>query len=87
LTALSPGHEEEFFAEVDRMLGTAVKREFHPSRHLARDTADGDLYDAMSASLLAEDPQAKVAPYCLSRGGTDANGSVSSASVFSGSAR
>ena len=66
-----PGHEEEFFAEVDRMLGTAVKREFIHHDISLETTADGDLYDAMSASLLAEDPQATVAPYCLSAG-TDA---------------
>jgi acetylornithine deacetylase/succinyl-diaminopimelate desuccinylase-like protein len=66
-----PGHEEEFFAEIDRMLGTAVKREFIHHDIALETTADGDLYDAMSASLLAEDPQAKVAPYCLSAG-TDA---------------
>ena len=34
-------------------------------------TFDGDLVDAMTASLLAEDPDAMVAPYLMS-GGTDA---------------
>jgi len=66
-----PGHEEEFFAEIDRLLGPAVKREFIHHDISLETTADGDLYDAMSASLLAEDPQATVAPYCLSAG-TDA---------------
>jgi acetylornithine deacetylase/succinyl-diaminopimelate desuccinylase-like protein len=32
---------------------------------------DGDLVDAMTRSLLAEDPDARVAPYLMS-GGTDA---------------
>ena len=32
-----PGHEEEFFAEVDRMLGTGGQPRVHPSRHRARD--------------------------------------------------
>jgi acetylornithine deacetylase/succinyl-diaminopimelate desuccinylase-like protein len=31
---------------------------------------EGPLVDAMTAALLAEDPQARVLPYCLS-GGTD----------------
>jgi len=66
-----PGHEEEFFAEIDRLLGTAVRREFIYHDRALETTADGDLYDAMAASILAEDPQARVAPYCLSAG-TDA---------------
>jgi len=66
-----PGYEEEFFAEIDRLLGTAVKREFIHHDIALETTANGDLYDAMSAALLAEDPQATVVPYCLSAG-TDA---------------
>ena len=66
-----PGHEEEFFKEIDRLLGSAVKREFIHHDIALETTADGDLYDAMTAALLAEDPQATVVPYCLSAG-TDA---------------
>src|SRR5487761_382454 len=66
-----PGYEEEFFAALDKLLGTAVKREFIHHDISLETTADGDLYDAMSASLLAEDPEARVVPYCLSAG-TDA---------------
>jgi len=66
-----PGHEEEFFAEIDRLLGSAVRREFIYHDRALETTADGDLYDAMGASILAEDPEARVAPYCLSAG-TDA---------------
>jgi acetylornithine deacetylase/succinyl-diaminopimelate desuccinylase-like protein len=66
-----PGYAEEFFAEIDRLLGTAVKREFIHHDIALETTPDGDLYDAMSAALLAEDPQATVVPYCLSAG-TDA---------------
>jgi acetylornithine deacetylase/succinyl-diaminopimelate desuccinylase-like protein len=66
-----PGYAEEFFAEIDRLLGTAVKREFIHHDIALETTADGDLYDAMSAALIAEDPQAMVVPYCLSAG-TDA---------------
>jgi acetylornithine deacetylase/succinyl-diaminopimelate desuccinylase-like protein len=34
-------------------------------------TFDGDLCAAMTAALLAEDPEARTVPYCMS-GGTDA---------------
>jgi acetylornithine deacetylase/succinyl-diaminopimelate desuccinylase-like protein len=66
-----PGYEEEFFAEIDRLLGGAVKREFIHHDIALETAADGALYDAMTAALLAEDPQAMVVPYCLSAG-TDA---------------
>jgi acetylornithine deacetylase/succinyl-diaminopimelate desuccinylase-like protein len=66
-----PGHEEEFFAEIDQLLGPGIKREFIHHDISLETTADGDLYDAMTAALLAEDPEARVTPYCLS-GGTDA---------------
>ena len=66
-----PGYEDEFFAEIDRLIGGAVKREFIHHDIALETTPDGDLYDAMSAALLAEDPDARVVPYCLS-GGTDA---------------
>ena len=66
-----PGFEDEFFAEIDRLLGGAVKREFIHHDIALETTADGSLYEAMSAALLAEDPQATVVPYCLSAG-TDA---------------
>jgi acetylornithine deacetylase/succinyl-diaminopimelate desuccinylase-like protein len=66
-----PGRAEEFFAEIDRLLGSAVTREFIHHDIAVETTADGDLWDAMSAALRAEDPDAVVAPYCLSAG-TDA---------------
>ena len=66
-----PGYAEEFFAEIDRLLGSTVTREFIHHDIALETTPDGDLYDAMSAALLAEDPQATVVPYCLSAG-TDA---------------
>ena len=66
-----PGHEEEFFAEIDRLLGPGVTRDFIYHDSAVETTADGDLYEAMSAALLAADPEARVVPYCMS-GGTDA---------------
>ena len=66
-----PGYEEEFFAELDRVLGPGVTREFIHHDIALETTPDGDLYDAMTSALLAEDPGARVIPYCLSAG-TDA---------------
>ena len=66
-----PGYEEEFYAELDKLLGSSVTREFIHRDIALETTADGDLYDAMTGALLAEDPGARVVPYCLS-GGTDA---------------
>jgi len=66
-----PGREEEFFAEIDRLLGAAVSREFIHHDIALETTPDGALWDAMSAVLTAEDPEATVVPYCLSAG-TDA---------------
>ncbi len=66
-----PGREEEFFQQLDRLLGTAISREFIHHDIALETTADGHLWDAMSAALSAEDPEATVVPYCLSAG-TDA---------------
>ena len=66
-----PGYEEEFFAELDRVLGPGVTREIIHSDIAVETTPDGDLYSAMTSALIAEDPDARVIPYCLSAG-TDA---------------
>jgi len=66
-----PGYEDEFFAEIDRLLGDDVTREFIHHDIAVETTPDGDLYQAMTEALLAEDPQARITPYCMS-GGTDA---------------
>ncbi len=66
-----PGHEQEFLDELDRVLGPGVTREFIHQDIALETTADGALYDAMTSALLAEDPDARVIPYCLSAG-TDA---------------
>ena len=66
-----PGYEQEFFTELDRVLGPGVSREFIHTDIALETTPDGDLYDAMTSALVAEDPNAKVIPYCLSAG-TDA---------------
>jgi acetylornithine deacetylase/succinyl-diaminopimelate desuccinylase-like protein len=66
-----PGHEEEFFATVDELLGEHVCREFVHHDIAVETEFDGPLVAAMAAALKAHDPQARPVPYCLS-GGTDA---------------
>jgi acetylornithine deacetylase/succinyl-diaminopimelate desuccinylase-like protein len=66
-----PGHEDEFYAELDRVLGPGVTREFIHRDIALETTADGALYDAMTSALAAEDPDAQVIPFCMSAG-TDA---------------
>jgi acetylornithine deacetylase/succinyl-diaminopimelate desuccinylase-like protein len=66
-----PGREDEFFQQIDQLLGSAVSREFIHHDIALETTADGHLWDAMAAALNAEDPEATVVPYCLSAG-TDA---------------
>jgi acetylornithine deacetylase/succinyl-diaminopimelate desuccinylase-like protein len=66
-----PGHEDDFFGEVDTLLGPGVSREFVHHDIAVETTFDGDLVDAMSHAILAQDPGARLVPYCLS-GGTDA---------------
>ena len=51
-----PGHEEEFFAEIDALIGPGVKREQVHHDIAVETTFDGDLVAAMAAALLAEDP-------------------------------
>jgi hypothetical protein len=63
-----PGYEDEFFAEVDSLLGPGVEREFIHHDIALETTFDGDLCDAMTAALLAEDPGARSSQYCLSGG-------------------
>jgi acetylornithine deacetylase/succinyl-diaminopimelate desuccinylase-like protein len=66
-----PGHEEEFLADVDRVLGPRVRREDVHADKALETSFDGALVEAMQTSLRAEDPVARAVPYMLS-GGTDA---------------
>ena len=66
-----PGGEDEFMAEIARLVGPEVAVEI-VQRQIALETGfDGDLVAAMTAAILAEDPDGRVVPYCMS-GGTDA---------------
>ncbi|MEW2523923.1 M20/M25/M40 family metallo-hydrolase [Streptomyces sp. NPDC047071] len=66
-----PGYEEEFLADLDRILGPNVKREDVHADKALETTFDGALVDAMQLALQAEDPIARAVPYMLSAG-TDA---------------
>ncbi len=66
-----PGYEEEFFTQLDEVLGPRVTREFLEHLPAVQTSFDGDLVAAMAAALSAEDPSARTVPYCVS-GGTDA---------------
>jgi acetylornithine deacetylase/succinyl-diaminopimelate desuccinylase-like protein len=66
-----PGRQAAFEAEVDALIGPDVTREWVTLQPSVETTFDGDLVEAMSAALLACDPEARAVPYMLS-GGTDA---------------
>jgi acetylornithine deacetylase/succinyl-diaminopimelate desuccinylase-like protein len=66
-----PGGEADFEKSLDAILGPDVKREWINFDHGVETTFDGELVDAMSAALKAEDRGARPVPYMLS-GGTDA---------------
>ncbi len=66
-----PGFEDEFFAEIDEVLGDRIQREVLVHDIALETDFEGALVDAMCASLQAEDPAARAVPYTLS-GGTDA---------------
>ncbi|MDP9432140.1 MAG: M20/M25/M40 family metallo-hydrolase [Actinomycetota bacterium] len=66
-----PGFEADFERELDEVLGPDITREY-VHRDIAIETDfSGALVDAMNTAILAEDPQGRLVPYCLS-GGTDA---------------
>ena len=66
-----PGYEDEFFATLAELVGEGIDID-HVSHQQPWETPyDGDLEDAMTRAILAEDPDAVVAPYLMS-GGTDA---------------
>lgn len=66
-----PGYEDEFFATLAELCGEDVGYEFVSHQQPWETPYDGPLVDAMTQSILAEDPDGIVAPYLMS-GGTDA---------------
>ena len=65
-----PGDSQEFFRQIDELLGPRVRREFDNHDVALEADFDVPLVDAMRAALEAEDPGSLVTPYMLS-GGTD----------------
>src|SRR3954454_1739966 len=66
-----PGYEDEFFDTLAELVGDRITIDWVSKQNGLETTFEGDLVDAMTASLLEEDPEAVVAPYLMS-GGTDA---------------
>jgi acetylornithine deacetylase/succinyl-diaminopimelate desuccinylase-like protein len=65
-----PGRDGELLDTIRSLAGEHVEVEVLHTDVALETTFDGDLVDAMVGALLAEDPGARVLPYCLS-GGTD----------------
>jgi acetylornithine deacetylase/succinyl-diaminopimelate desuccinylase-like protein len=66
-----PGGEDAFMAAMTDLVGPDVAIELVQRQIAYETTYDGNLIDAMNAAILAEDPEGKCVPYCMS-GGTDA---------------
>ncbi|HEY9566059.1 MAG TPA: M20/M25/M40 family metallo-hydrolase [Nocardioides sp.] len=66
-----PGYEDEFFATLAELCGENVTWDFVSHQQPWSSPFEGRLVDAMTQSILAEDPDGIVAPYLMS-GGTDA---------------
>jgi acetylornithine deacetylase/succinyl-diaminopimelate desuccinylase-like protein len=70
-TRVLPGTHAELLAEVDRLLGPDVRREFIADQPPVQAPVDSPWFAAMADALRAEDPAAVVVPFCMG-GGTDA---------------
>jgi acetylornithine deacetylase/succinyl-diaminopimelate desuccinylase-like protein len=66
-----PGYEDEFWDTVATLAGPDIEITREVDLTGIETSYDGPVADAMTAALLAEDPDAIVAPYLMS-GGTDA---------------
>jgi len=66
-----PGYEDEFFQTLAELCGEGITIDYVSNQAPWETPYDGPLVDAMTRCLLAEDPDAMVAPYLMS-GGTDA---------------
>ena len=66
-----PGHADTFVPAVQDIVGDRVAVEPYITDRALEYAFEGDLVDAMTVALHAEDPGAHVAPYLMS-GGTDA---------------
>jgi acetylornithine deacetylase/succinyl-diaminopimelate desuccinylase-like protein len=66
-----PGYEDDFFETLAKLCGEGVDIDFVSNQKPWETPYDGAIVDAMTSALLAEDPEAAVAPYLMSAG-TDA---------------
>ncbi len=66
-----PGYEDEFFSTLAELVGDGIDVEYLSNQRPWETPYEGALVDAMHRSVLAEDPDALVAPFLMS-GGTDA---------------
>ncbi len=66
-----PGYEDEFFDTLKELIGDDIEVSYLSNQAPWETPYDGTLVDAMTRSLIAEDPDAIVAPFLMS-GGTDA---------------
>jgi acetylornithine deacetylase/succinyl-diaminopimelate desuccinylase-like protein len=66
-----PGFEDEFFTTLAELCGENISIDYVSKQQPWETPYDGDLVEAMGRAILAEDPDAVVAPYLMS-GGTDA---------------
>jgi len=65
-----PGYQDEFFATMAELVGDRIEVDYLSNQAAVETPYQGDVVRAMHAALLAEDPEALVAPY-LMPGGTD----------------
>ncbi|MCA1654923.1 MAG: M20/M25/M40 family metallo-hydrolase, partial [Pseudonocardiaceae bacterium] len=70
-TRVLPGTEDALTAEIDRLIGPDVQREFVQHRRGVQAPVTSPWFDAMADSLRAFDPEGVVVPFCMG-GGTDA---------------
>jgi acetylornithine deacetylase/succinyl-diaminopimelate desuccinylase-like protein len=70
-TRVLPGTEPALLAELDRLLGPDISREYVQHQPAVQAPVDSPWFDAMASSLRAVDPMAVVVPFCMG-GGTDA---------------
>jgi acetylornithine deacetylase/succinyl-diaminopimelate desuccinylase-like protein len=70
-TRVLPGTEETLLAEIDRLLGPSVHREFVQRQAPVQAPVESPWFAAMADALRATDTDAVVVPFCMG-GGTDA---------------
>lgn len=66
-----PGYEDEFYDTLTKLVGPGIDMDFAARMPALETDFDGDVAQAITKSLLNEDPDALVLPYLMS-GGTDA---------------